>query len=403
MGLLKLRPEPSNLKILTKYTIREFVPPFFASLLCLTLILLLEEIFRLTRLFVKKGVSPFYLLELLIYVLPATIVVTIPMSTLIGILIAFGRLSTDNEITAMRAHGVSFQQLLVPMLITSIFLSITDLVFMDYALPHGNAAYSSLKRDISRKNPSFVLEEGVVMKEMEGKGKIWMFERTHPETGRLLDVKLWDAIWSGKPRFVESKQAVLSFEKTHAWLDLYDGRTYERVPGEAEVYRITSFEENRILLDVVEDVKRSEFESQSPRSMPIAKLRRRIRELKKQITPNDTRSYQAIQLRYAKVEYHKKFSIPFACLFFGLIGVPLGLMVKKSGRMVGLGIGLTLIVVYYLLLQLGQSLGINGKMTAWVAMWTPNMFTGLIGCVFLIRSIIQDKVSKTQTFSGDAN
>ena len=365
--------------------------------------MLLEEIFRLTRLFVKKGVSPFYLLELLIYVLPATIVVTIPMSTLIGILIAFGRLSTDNEITAMRAHGVSFQQLLVPMLITSIFLSITDLVFMDYALPHGNAAYSSLKRDISRKNPSFVLEEGVVMKEMEGKGKIWMFERTHPETGRLLDVKLWDAIWSGKPRFVESKQAVLSFEKTHAWLDLYDGRTYERVPGEAEVYRITSFEENRILLDVVEDVKRSEFESQSPRSMPIAKLRRRIRELKKQITPNDTRSYQAIQLRYAKVEYHKKFSIPFACLFFGLIGVPLGLMVKKSGRMVGLGIGLTLIVVYYLLLQLGQSLGINGKMTAWVAMWTPNMFTGLIGCVFLIRSIIQDKVSKTQTFSGDAN
>ena len=325
------------------------------------------------------------------------------MSTLIGILIAFGRLSTDNEITAMRAHGVSFQQLLVPMLITSIFLSVTDLVFMDYALPHGNAAYSSLKRDISRKNPSFVLEEGVVMKEMEGKGKIWMFERTHPETGRLLDVKLWDAIWSGKPRFVESKQAVLSFEKTHAWLDLYDGRTYERVPGETEVYRITSFEENRILLDVVEDVKRSEFESQSPRSMPIAKLRRRIRELKKQITPNDTRSYQAIQLRYAKVEYHKKFSIPFACLFFGLIGVPLGLMVKKSGRMVGLGIGLTLIVVYYLLLQLGQSLGINGKMTAWVAMWTPNMFTGLIGCVFLIRSIIQDKVSKIQTFSGDTN
>ena len=391
------------MKILTKYTIREFVPPFFASLLCLTLILLLEEIFRLTRLFVKKGVSPFYLLELLIYVLPATIVVTIPMSTLIGILIAFGRLSTDNEITAMRAHGVSFQQLLVPMLITSIFLSIIDLVFMDYALPHGNAAYSSLKRDISRKNPSFVLEEGVVMKEMEGKGKIWMFERTHPETGRLLDVKLWDAIWSGKPRFVESKQAVLSFEKTHAWLDLYDGRTYERVSGQAEAYRITSFEENRILLDVVEDVKRSEFESQSPRSMPIAKLRRRIHELKKQITPNDTRSYQAIQLRYAKVEYHKKFSIPFACLFFGLIGVPLGLMVKKSGRMVGLGIGLTLIVVYYLLLQLGQSLGINGKMTAWIAMWTPNIFTGLIGCVFLIRSIIQDKVSKIQTFSGDTN
>ena len=78
-------------------------------------------------------------------------------------------------------------------------------------------------------------------------------------------------------------------------------------------------------------------------------------------------------------------------------------MVKKSGRMVGLGIGLTLIVVYYLLLQLGQSLGVNGKMTAWVAMWTPNIFTGFIGLMFLIRSIIQDKVNKIQTLSGEVN
>ena len=373
------------------------------ALLILLFVLLTNFLLRNMDRFLGKGLEFTLILEYILLNLAWILALAVPMAMLVATLMAFGRLSSDNEITAMRAHGVSFQQLLVPMLITSVFLSVTDLVFMDYALPHGNAAYSSLKRDISRKNPTFVLEEGMVMKEMESKGKIWMFERTHPETGRLLDVKLWDAIWSGQPRFVESKQAVLSFEKTHAWLDLYDGRTYELVPDKTEAYRITSFEENRILLDVVENVKRSEFESQSPRSMPIGKLRHRIHELKKQITPSDKKSYQAIQLRYAKVEYHKKFSIPFACLFFGLIGVPLGLMVKKSGRMVGLGIGLTLIVIYYLLLQLGQSLGINGKMTAWVAMWTPNIFTGFIGLMFLIRSIIQDKVNKVQTLSGEVN
>ena len=73
-----------GLKILTRYTLKEFFPPFLLALICFTSILLLDEIFRLTKLFVSKGVSPIYLVRLLIYVLPATLVVTIPMATLVG-------------------------------------------------------------------------------------------------------------------------------------------------------------------------------------------------------------------------------------------------------------------------------------------------------------------------------
>ena len=92
------------MKILTKYTLKEFIPPFFLGLFCFTFILLLDEIFKLIKTFVQKGVSPWYLFELLIYILPATLVVTIPMATLVGILLAFGRLSADNEITAIKAR-----------------------------------------------------------------------------------------------------------------------------------------------------------------------------------------------------------------------------------------------------------------------------------------------------------
>ena len=177
----------TDLKLLTRYTLKEFFPPFLLALLCFTSIFLLDEIFRLTKLFVQKGISPRYLVELLVYVLPATIVVTLPMATLVGILLALGRFSTDNEITAMKAHGVGFHQILIPLLLLAILLSLVDLGFMDYALPRGNVAYLALKRDISRRNPAFVFEEGVIMKELAREGKLWMYEEIDEENQTLTE------------------------------------------------------------------------------------------------------------------------------------------------------------------------------------------------------------------------
>ena len=380
-----------GLKILTRYTLKEFFPPFFLALICFTSILLLDEIFRLTKLFVSKGVSPYYLVQLLVYVLPATLVVTIPMATLVGILLSLGRLSTDNEITAMKAHGVGFHQILLPLLAISSLLTIFDFFFMDYALPRGNVAYVSLKHDISRRHSSFVLEEGVVMKELEREGKLWLYESTDPDTGRLQDVKVWDSIWSGQPRFVNAKEATVGFKDGQAWLTLYDGETYEPVTGSADGFRVTAFTEDQIALDFTETLERTQFESKSTRNMPLATLKAHISELQDRLFQNQSKP-QMDRLRYAQVEYYKKFSIPFACFVFGLIGVPLGLIVKRSGRMVGFGIGLGLVLVYYLLLQVGQDTGRSGFLPPGFAIWLPNLIIGLLGFGFAMRVILEGKL-----------
>ncbi|MCZ6677936.1 MAG: LptF/LptG family permease [Candidatus Poribacteria bacterium] len=380
------------MKILTRYILKEFFPPFLLALLCFTSFLLLNEIFRLTKLFVRKGISPRYLIELLIYVLPATLVITIPMATLVGILLSLGRLSTDNEITAMKAHGVGFHQILLPLLLVSSLLSVFDLFFMDYALPRGNVAYAALKRDISTRNSAFVLEEGVVMKELERKGRVWMYESTDPQTGRLQNVKVWDSIWSGQPRFIHATEATVGFKNKQAWLTLYDGVTYEPISGSDNGFRTTAFEEDQIALDFTETLERREFESQSPRSMEISRLKAHITNLKRRLSPTESESYLIDKLRYAQVEYHKKFSIPFACFVFGLIGVPLGLVVKRSGKMVGFGIGLGLILVYYLLLQIGQDTGRNGVFPPGFAMWLPNIVIGAVGLGFTARTILEGRL-----------
>ena len=384
------------MKILTRYTLKEFLPPFCLALLCFTSILLLDEIFRLTKLFVRTGISPLYLIKLVIYIMPATLVVTIPMATLVGILLSLGRFSTDNEITAMKSHGIGFHQILLPLLFVSGLLSIFDLFFMDYALPRGNVAYAALKRDISTRNSAFVLEKGVVMKELEREGKLWMYESTDRNTGRLQNVKVWDSIWSGKPHFIYAKEAIVGFENGQACLKLYDGATYESVPGGSNGFRVTAFAKDQISLDFTKTVERTKYESKSPRSMPISRLQAHIKELESHVSQTEPKLFRIERLWYAQVEYHKKFSIPFACLVFGLIGVPLGLMVKRSGKMVGFGIGLGLILVYYLLLQVGQDTGRSGVLPPGFATWLPNIVIGVLGLGFVVRAVLEGRLETRQ-------
>ncbi len=380
------------MRILARYILKEFFPPFIIALICFTLMLIFNDLFRLTKLFVQKGVSPLYLIELLIYVMPATLVLSLPMAVLVAILLALGRLSTDNEINAMRSHGIAYHQLMLPLLAIAIALSLVDLVLIDYALPQANRAYASLQRDIRRHKPAFVLEDATVMKELESEGKLWMYESMNEKSGRMQNVKIWDNIWSGRPRFSQAQEASLGFQNGRAMLTLYDGRTYEPTASNLDEFRVTQFQQQRLALQLTEDLERSEFQNQNPRSMRISQLQTYIATLKSSLQTTQNRDYTVRRILSAEVEYHKKFSIPFACFALGLAGIPLGLMVKKGGRMFGFGIGLAVIVVYYLLLQVGQNTGMNGTMHPALAMWLPNIVICIFGGAFNFWMIAEGKI-----------
>lgn len=380
------------MKILARYILREFFPPFLIALICLTFILIFNDLFRLTQLFVQKGVNPLYLIELLIYVMPATLVLTIPMASLIAILLALGRFSTDNEIVAMKAHGIGFHQVMMPLLILTGVFSIIDLGLIDYAMPQANRAYATLTRDIRRHNPAVVLEEATVMKELESEGKLWMYESTDAVSGRMQNVKIWDGIWNGKPRFSHAREAELGFQSGRAMLTLYDGHTYEPAADNSDSFRVTAFQKQELALQLKEELERGEFQNQTPRTMNFSQLQTFVAALQKSLQTSENPAYTRKRLRNAEVEYHKKLAIPFACLAFGLIGVPLGMMVKRSGKMIGFGIGLVLCAVYYLLLQVGQNAGLNGVLSPALAMWFPNIVIGILGIIMNISIIGEGKL-----------
>ena len=380
------------MRTLSRYILKEFFPPFIIALTCFTIMLIFNDLFRLTKLFVQKGVSLLYLAELIFYMMPVMVVLALPMAVLVAILLALGRLSTDNEITAMKAHGIAFYQLMLPLLVVALILSFVNLALMDYALPQANLAYASLRRDIQKHNPAFVLEEATVMKELETEGKLWMYESTEEKSGRMQNVKIWDSIWSGRPRFSHAEEATLAFEDGRAMLTLYDGLTYEPTTSNPDEFRITKFQQQKLALRMTEDLQRGEFQNQTPRSMSIAQLKEFVGTLRTTLPTSVNPDYTLHKIRFAEVEYHKKFSIPFACLALGLIGIPLGLMVKRSGKMIGFGIGLAVIVVYYLLLQAGQTAGVDDVLHPMFAMWLPNIVVAVFGVALSLWMIGEGKL-----------
>lgn len=378
------------MKILSKYAIREFITPFFLGLFAFTLILLLDEIFDLTATFVEKDVSLIHLLQLLVYVVPATLVVTVPMATLVGLLLTFGRLSADNEIAAINAIGININRVILPpILLVALVLSGIDFLIMDYALPWGNSSYISLMYDINMRNPALVLQEDTVMEEMAGEGKKWYFKSQDRKSGKLKDVKVWEDYVDGKPKLIIAKEGIIDTSSGKAVLKLYRGFIYES-DYTKPIYKYTrvDFNEQEIQLNISESLKRETHQISNYRAMSMKKLKARINELKRELGKNPPISkYANYSLWNAIVEYQKKMSIPFACLVFGLIGMPLGIMTRRSGKMVGLGIGLCVIIFYYVVLRAGETIGKRGVIPPSLGVWIPNILTAIFGAVLLIRSV----------------
>jgi len=392
------------LKIFTRYSLSQIIEPFFLALVAFTSVLLVDKVFLLTKYFVEKGINPWYMVEMLFYYSPAALVLTVPMAVLVGIVTAFGRLSADNEIIAMKTAGVSMQKLISPVVITTLILSVFMVFFMDFSIPKGNQAYTRLYTDIRRKHPALVLEPDTIMEEMSSEGRKWYFKSMDEKTGKLESIMIWER--SGdSPKLVTAKEGELRFFNQWTALDLYSGNIYQADPkNPLHGYSTGSFTKDELILDIARSLDKDERVSAGPRNMSMKEVKDELKKLNEELQSPLTRDYvkeyiQKYQLNEYLVELYKKVSIPFASLIFGLIGVPLGLIVRRGGRMVGLGVGVALIIVYYVLLTIGERLGKAGVYPPFLGAWTPNILIGIAGIILTIRTIREAPIRTSKLIS----
>ncbi|HWB42564.1 MAG TPA: LptF/LptG family permease, partial [Gemmatimonadales bacterium] len=202
--------------------------PFIFALAALTSLMLLSQIAKKFGSLVGKGLPWTVIAEVFALSVPFIVAMTLPMAVLLAVLYAFSHLAADNEITAMRASGISVYQILIPVFAWGVFMSGFNFVFVDQVLPRSNARLRNLLIDIGRKKPTFELREQVI-NELGPAGIFLRALRIDPNTGRMRDVTIYDMNASGGRRVVYADSGVMALtpDETDLSLRLFDGSVHQ--------------------------------------------------------------------------------------------------------------------------------------------------------------------------------
>jgi lipopolysaccharide export system permease protein len=269
-------------KIISKYVLREHVGPLTFALTALTSLMLLQFISRQFGELVGKGLPWSVIGEFFLLSIPFTVALTLPMSVLVAVLYAFSRLAGENEVTAMKASGVSPWRLVSPAIAAGLFFSVGLLAFNDQVLPRANHRLKTLQDDISQTKPTFLLKEQVINPISEGKfylkaGKI----DRGSERNRLREVVIYDLADPTRRRtiYADSGAISLASNRTDLNLDLYHGQMQEvssEKPG--QLNRLFYDHDLIRIKNVAGDFRRDQPQSSSKgdREMSVCEMQRRL-------------------------------------------------------------------------------------------------------------------------------
>ncbi|MGB8657351.1 MAG: LptF/LptG family permease [Candidatus Zixiibacteriota bacterium] len=431
------------MKILYRYVIREHVGPFFFGLAVIMFVLVMDFILEVLNMIIGKGLNAFVILQVFGLNLAWMLALAIPMAVLVSTLMAFGRLSQDNEITALRASGVSIYRLVLPALAASILLTGAMIVFNDRALPELNHQARLLMTDIHQKRPTWNLKENVFINEIPDYHIL--IKKIDPHSSDVWGVTIYDVKDRRIPRTIIAEKGKVEFSPDGNTLifELYNGEIHETDENQPSQYRKVNFDkqviyihdlENRLvrtqsdyrtdrektstqMLNDIREVEVNVIASQEQIAKIISSAWDRAKGSKDQVGAPQSNQSRLVndllqqnqntlnqisgeqqnidnQRRYQNslmVEVYKKYALAAACLVFVLVGAPLGIMARKGGVAVGLGLSLGFFVLYWAFLIGGEELADRGLIPAFWAMWSANIVIGGAGTYILVKSAKETK------------
>ncbi|MCQ2055072.1 MAG: LptF/LptG family permease [Fibrobacter sp.] len=444
--------------ILVRYVLKEQIAPFLAALFGITFLFVVDFLVKILDNVLSKGLPASTVLEIFALNLAWMLSLSIPMAVLVACLMAFGRMSGDHEITAVKAAGVSPLMLMRPVMLVSLLLSVLMVLFNNWVLPEANHRSVELMNAVSRKKPHVFIDAGRLITQFPDV-QLWV-NRIDPVSGTLYGIQVYELERKGAPRIVYADSATMDYVDNGATLmfRLRSGETHVVDPDDpANYFRIRFFAQDLAMKNVDDRLERRSRNYRSDREMPVEMMMdvveqarskydtvlaeaqtRRLstllalnaalegdtivpKELNTEIKKDSVqlrRSMQKVRIqemtalraterlhgrldgekkRAAQylVEIHKKFSTAFACFIFILIGAPLGIMARKGGIGTGIIYSIAFFVIYWICLIGGENLADRLIISPELAMWASNVIIGVFG-VFITIAMVRDR------FSGDS-
>ncbi len=428
--------------VVTRYVLREQIGPFLFAFAVITFVLVMDFILEVINLIVAKGLSVWTVLELFVLNLAWMLALSIPMAVLVATLMAFGRLSADNEVLALKANGVSLYKIVLPVILASILLTVGMIFFNNLVLPEANHKARLLMTDIQQKRPTLNIKEGVFLTDIPG--YYILIKKVDPKSSDISGITIYEQKDRYFPRTILAERGKIEFssDRNTLILTLYKGEVHEMDEAQLGQYRRLTFDKQILFFtDIGSQLVRSSSDFRTDREMSASMMKKEVAKIKPEITtqgkrlkeltkkainevlsPSSSgssnlsaaqvvinsfkkqqellREIQAVHfnLKDAKkrinsiwVEIHKKYSIPVACLVFVLLGAPLGIMAKRGGMVIALSLSLGFFILYWAFLIAGEELADRQIISAFWAMWSANFLMGAAGLFLFIKTYKEAK------------
>lgn len=358
-------------KIIDRYIFKEIAFPFIIILLVLTFVLLMGRILQIMDLFVNKGVSLFIITKIIVLLMPSFLLFTIPIACLISILIAMGRLSADNEITALKTSGISLLRMYYPVAVASLIAFLFTIGISYFVMPHTNFATKRLLFNVVKKNANIGIKEKVFNDDF--KGFLIYADKIPPDENYMEGIVVSDKRLINEQNTILAERATLASdpESMIVALKLENGSIHT-VSADLKKYRKINFKSYDIKLDLSTTLASFDESAKSGKDMSMSEL------LVKAQKPG----LKERERRELYIEANNRFSIPVACIFFGIIALPLGIRSHRSVKSRGFAVGLIVVVFYYLLRMGGEALALTGQVPVAAGVWTPNILFAVFGIYF---------------------
>lgn len=431
------------MKILQRYILKEHIPPFFFAFFTITFLLIIDYVPRIIDQVIDKNLSIWVVLELIGLNLAWMIALSVPMSVLVATLMAFGRLASDFETTAIKSSGVNLLHILVPLLAAGSLIMVGMIEFNDQILPDLNKRARTLMGDITAMRPTLIFKSGVFVTDIPG--YLVMIDKIDHKTSRVEGVRINDTRVPGKPRIIVAEYGYLKMTDNgkNMQFTLYNGELHSMDQQNPDNYRKMHFENQVINISGTgSELRRTDSDYRTDREMPIAEMKEQIKGSELALKPlsdkivsslndrfdylyGDTFKFEVKQpmtdsaalmevkteamvlartvqrnneqidtktraMAKFQIEIYKKYSIPASSLAFILIGAPLAILARRGGMGITTSISILLFIVYWVFLIGGEDLADRGYVSPFMAMWSANILIGAVG-IYLLYIVVTER------------
>jgi LPS export ABC transporter permease LptG len=372
--------------VIDRLMIREIIPPTVLGFMTYTFMVVMRGIFNLIEQILVRGVALKDALQVLLITLPHIVVLTIPMSFLFGVLLAVGRMNSDNEIVAMQAGGIPARRLLRPIVALGVLLTLLNGYLYLVVIPGSGRELRELKiRLFAEAKNLGRIEAGVFHEQLPN---VLLYLRDADlDTGEWRDILFFDSSDPGEERLtlaqrgrmvtagVDSKPTTGEMPEVEQWIRLEDVVTHQFSRNDPETYRINRTRSQLFRPDmggggqvrfrlgmseretgeIISFLRGGSLDSREAAEVPLNELDIEVEK------------------RHAAVELNRRLAIPFACVVFAFLALPLGVGSRSGGRGRGFVVSVGVVLAYYLVNNQGEMMAMEGTVPPGLGIWLPNI------------------------------